>query len=97
MYPVVTQPVYLLLSPMFSDIKLSVGNGKTLHITAQGLSDNCYFVQSVRVNGVAWNKSWVSHEDLVSGNGGKIEFVLGSEQKEWDVGPVPPSPGHVVL
>lgn len=99
LYPVVTQPVYLLLSPWFSDVTLSVGGNATLRITAQGLGDQSYYVKSVKVNGQAWNQSWVSHEDLVRPGGGEatIEFVLGSEKVSWDTGELPPSPGHVVL
>ena len=61
-----------------------------------GLEDGPY-VQSVKVNGVQWDKSWVTHEDIVGGDGGMIEFVLGSEQTEWDSGVLPPSPGHIDL
>lgn len=96
LYPVVTQPVYLLLSPWFSDLRLSVGDGNaTLHITAEGLSDESYYVQSVTVNGQQWNQSWISHSDIA--HGGEIAFVLGSQAVEWDTGAVPPSPGHVTL
>lgn len=98
LYPVVMQLVYLLLSPWFSDMTLSVGGDKTLRITAQNLSDTSYFVQSVRVNGQAWNQSWISHSDIVGGQAqSTIEFVLGSQKTEWDVGALPPSPGHHVL
>lgn len=98
-YPVVTQPVYLLLSPRFSDLSISVGGNKTLRITAEGLEDGP-FIQRVRVNGVDWDRSWVSHVDLVEGaegDGGLIEFVLGSKKVEWDTGELPPSPGHLDL
>jgi len=67
-----------------------------LKITTEGLNEGPY-IQSVTVNGKDWNKSWVSHEDLVGGNGGSIHFVLGSESVEWDVGELPPSPGHFDL
>jgi putative alpha-1,2-mannosidase len=99
LYPVVTQPVYLLLSPWFSDMTLSVGGNKTLRITAQNLGDASYFVQSVKVNGQAWNQSWISHNDIVGGGRGQstIEFVMGSQKTEWNGGPLPPSPGHHVL
>jgi putative alpha-1,2-mannosidase len=92
----VTQPVYLLLSPWFSGLSISVDGNKTLHITTSGLNDGPY-VQSVTVNGKPWNKSWVAHEDLISGNGGRIHFMLGSSRAEWDVGDLPPSPGHLDL
>jgi hypothetical protein len=29
--------------------------------------------------------------------GGAIHFALGAEQAEWDVGDLPPSPGHMDL
>lgn len=97
LYPVVTQPVYLILSPWFSDFNLSVGNGKFMHITAQGLNEQggSYYVQTLTVNGQAWTQNWISHDDLTAG--GTMEFILGTAQTSWDTGAVPPSPGHLVL
>ena len=75
---VVMQPVYLLLSLWFSDMRLSVGGNETLRITSQNLSDASYLVQSLKVNGQVWNKSWVIHSDIVGGREQRtIEFVLG--------------------
>ncbi|KAM5450465.1 hypothetical protein McanMca71_006965 [Microsporum canis] len=95
LYPVVTQPVYLLSSPWFSNVSVSVGDNSRLIITAENLSEKSYFVQSVRVNGKAWTKSWIGHDDIK--DGGTIEFVLGSDMTSWDTGELPPSPGHVDL
>jgi putative alpha-1,2-mannosidase len=65
-------------------------------VTANRQGGEGIYVQSVRVNGKEWDRSWVEHEDLVgNGRGGLIEFVLGDELVGWDVGSVPPSPGHV--
>ncbi len=95
-YPVVTQPIYLLLSPWFRDISIKLpATDSVLKITANGLSDESFFVQSVSINGTAWNKSWVTHDDIAYG--GEIHFDLGSEITSWDVGELPPSPGHVDL
>jgi len=94
LYPVVTQPVYLLLSPWFDDMKMNIGNG-TLRVTADRQGGRGIYVQSVKVNGVVWDQNWVSHDDLVANGGGTIEFILGEEQKSWDTGNVPPSPGHI--
>jgi putative alpha-1,2-mannosidase len=94
LYPVVPQPIYLTGSPWFSNISMHVGHGKFLNISARNLSDESYYVQSLRVNGQNWNQSWVHHDDIKSG--GTLEFVLGSFPAMWDVGPIPPSPGHVV-
>ena len=94
LYPVVTQPIYLLLSPWFTDLRLTVGDDSaTLRITAEGMGEESFYVQSVKINGEVWNQSWISHSDIE--NGGTIAFVLGSEPAEWDTGAVPPSPGHL--
>ncbi|CAK1362421.1 hypothetical protein CB0940_02327 [Cercospora beticola] len=95
MYPVVTQPVYLIGSPWFSDINITVNVDKTLRVKAETL-DNAerYFVKKVKINGQEWEKNWFKHDDLMV-EGGVIEFEMGSEMVEWEKGVVPPSPGHV--
>ena len=96
LYPIVTQPIYLILAPMFSSYEMKVGlESKVLKVTAHGLSEDSIYVQSLKVNGKQWNKSWLSHDDIA--NGGTLEFVLGSEPALWDTGDLPPSPGHVTL
>ena len=67
---------------------------RTLKITAQGVPDDVneiVYVQSLRVNGQSWDKSWVDWEDVFE-QGGTMEFVLGSEVVEWATGELPPSP-----
>ncbi|OJZ86765.1 glycoside hydrolase family 92 protein [Aspergillus luchuensis CBS 106.47] len=91
-YPVVTQPVYLLASPWFPDLNMTVNGNQTLRIIANGL-DKGYYVQSVKINGQAWTKNWFEHEDVMT-QGGTIEFELGADMTAWDTGSVPPSPGH---
>lgn len=94
-YPIVTQPVYLLSSPWFPDLNMTINGNKTLRISATGLEDG-FYVQSVKINGEKWTKNWFEHEDIMV-NGGRIEFELGPDAKMWESGDVPPSPGHVEL
>lgn len=97
LYPVVTQTVYLIESPWFSEINMTINNDKTLFIKANNLDNaDSYYVQSVTVNGQAWAQNWLEHSDVMV-NGGTIEFTLGSEPVVWETGPVPPSPGHHIL
>jgi predicted alpha-1,2-mannosidase len=97
LYPVATTPQYLIGSPWFSSLNMTVGDNKTLCIKATNLDNaNSYYVQSVKVNGQSWDKNWLDHSDVMV-NGGTIEYELGSEPKRWETGNVPPSPGHVVL
>ncbi|KAL9112028.1 MAG: hypothetical protein Q9227_003648 [Pyrenula ochraceoflavens] len=104
-YPVVTQNVYLLGSPWFEDINMTVNGNRTLRITASGLDNeggssgngtDGYYVQSIRINGGEWTRNWFEHEDVMI-EGGTIDFQLGSQMKVWEMGDVPPSPGHVTL
>lgn len=97
LYPVVTQPVYLILAPRFENISLKLGDdGGILKIKARGLDKGPY-VQKLRVNGETWTKSWISHQELtgIDGEGAVLEFELGPEMTAWDTGDVPPSPGYL--
>ncbi|KAF1998529.1 glycoside hydrolase family 92 protein [Amniculicola lignicola CBS 123094] len=102
MYPIVTTPVYLLESPWFEDINITVNHDQTLRIRAEGLDDGegrqGYYVQGVTINGQQWEKNWFEHDDFnIMTEGGEIVFELGTEKRGWETGDVPPSPGHVVL
>jgi putative alpha-1,2-mannosidase len=95
LYPVVTQPVYLILAPRFEDISVQLGGaGNTLRITAAGFDKGAY-VQKLKVNGKPWSKSWISHELLVGKDGKEshLEFTMGAQPVKWDDGELPPSPG----
>lgn len=95
-YPVVTQPVYLIGSPWFPDINMTVNGNRKLRITAPGLGRERYYVEGVKINGKEWTKNWFEHSDIMI-DGGTIEFSVGSKPTAWETGSVPPSPGHVAL
>lgn len=94
MYPVVTQPIYLLSSPWFHDMNVTVNGNATLRITANGLDNQeSYYVRSVEINGKLWDRNWFEHDEVMV-TGGRIHFEMGSEMVFWETGDVPPSPGH---
>ena len=77
-----------------ADANKTGSKSRTLKITAKGVPDDVneiLYVQSLKVNGQKWNKSWVSWADVFE-NGGTMEFVMGSEAVEWATGELPPSP-----
>lgn len=104
LYPVVTQPVYLLASPWFADINITVNGNRTLRITSENrsggdlakLGQSGFYIQSVKVNGESWVRNWLLH-DSVMAEGGTIEFQVGDEPVQWEQGDVPPSPGHYAI
>ena len=92
-YPVTPGfPVYNIGSPLFSDIKINVGNGKVFHIIAQNCSEENKYIQSATLNGKELNRPWITHEDVK--NGATLVLKMGSRpNKEWGatVGNEPPS------
>lgn len=94
LYPMTGQPVFLIESPWFSDLTISLGGGKKLKIKTTGGSEDSYYVQSLKVNGKKWNKSWLMWNDIFA-FGGMLEFVLGSKPTNWTTGDTPPSLGSM--
>lgn len=93
-YPVAGSTTYLISSPFFSSATINLENGDKVEITASNVSSDNIYIQSVELNGKAWDKNWFTHDDLFK-NGGSLHFELGSSPARWDTGDVPPSPGHI--
>ncbi|KAF2643371.1 alpha-1,2-mannosidase family protein [Massarina eburnea CBS 473.64] len=92
LWPMTGQTTFLILSPWFPSLSISLGTGKTLKITTTGGNkDTAYYVQSLKVNGQGWDKAWVSWNDIFA-NGGTMEFVMGDQATNWATGVLPPSP-----
>lgn len=92
-YPVTPGfPVYNIGSPLFSDIKVNVGNGKFFHIVAKNCSEENKYIQSATLNGKPLDRPWISHEEIK--NGATLVLKMGSRpNKEWGaaIGNEPPS------
>lgn len=81
---------FLIGSPWFTDLTINLGDEKKVEIKSINGSDTAYFVQELRLNGEVCNKNWIVYDDLFK-DGGTLEFVLGTEKKNWDTGERPPS------
>ena len=75
-YPV--DPVsgrYELGTPLYPEVKLHLADGKTFTVRANGVSrENCY-VKSVKLNDVPYDKTYITHEQILSGGVMEIEMV----------------------
>lgn len=91
MYPLTGQTTFLIGSPWFEELTIHLEDGKELKITSTGGSDESFYVQSLKVNGKKWDKSWVTWDDVFA-DGGTLAFELGPEPKDWATGPPPPTP-----
>jgi len=72
-------PVYQLTSPIFSEVVIhpdsKIYQGKPFIIKANNLSKENYYIQSATLNGKPFNRSWISHEEIVQG--GKLVYEMG--------------------
>ena len=80
-YPV--DPVsgrYEIGTPLYPEVKMRLANGKTFTVRANGVSrENCY-IKSVKFNGAPYGKTYVTHEQILSG--GVLEFEMSAEYDE---------------
>ncbi|RZK68228.1 MAG: glycoside hydrolase family 92 protein [Pedobacter sp.] len=89
-FPVAGTDVYLIGSPALSKSTLTMANGKQVVIIAKNASEKNIYVQSCKLNGKPYNRSWFRHADIA--NGASFEFVMGDKPSSWSVkGALPPS------
>ena len=82
-YPVTPGlPMYVIGSPVFEEQTIQLGNGKTFRVVCHNYAPENKYIQSAKLNGKEWNKSWFSHKDLMQG--GTLEFIMGKRpNKAW--------------
>ena len=68
---------YVLGAPYMPYIKLDLSNGKSLVIKAEGVSDKNRYVKALYMNGKKYDKTYVTHEDVLAG--GEWEFVMDAK------------------
>ena len=68
-------------SPLFDVAEVTVGEGKTLTVRAEGNAPDHPYVQSVRWNGKPWSKNWIAHADLIGG--GELVFEMGAKPSRF--------------
>ncbi|TRX53364.1 glycoside hydrolase family 92 protein [Fulvivirga sp. M361] len=78
--PATTQ--YVIGSPLFKKVTLTMEDGKILFIKANANNTKNVFIESVKFNGKAQDHIWVDHHDLQKG--GVLEFTMtDSPNKNW--------------
>ncbi|HEY0335662.1 MAG TPA: GH92 family glycosyl hydrolase [Stenotrophomonas sp.] len=82
---------YVIGSPLFKQSTLALGNGKQLVVRAANNSARNVYVQSLKVNGKPWTKTWIPHQLLVQG--ATLDFDMGPAPSRWGSRPqdAPPS------
>jgi len=85
-------PTYAIGSPLFGEAVIDLRNGKTFTIKTINNSAENMYIQSATLNGKPFNRTWISHKEIM--NGGEIVFRMGNTpNKKWGTGKdaAPPS------
>lgn len=85
-YPVTPgQPEYVIGSPLFDEISLSLPSGKEFKVVAKNNSKENVYIQSVALNGETFDRTYIKHDEIVQG--GVLEFVMGPQPNiDWGTG-----------
>ena len=85
-YPV--NPVggeYIIGTPWFEEMTLTLPNGKAFRINAPGVSSKNKYIKSVTLNGRPLQKTWITHRQITSG--GTLDFEMSDKPQNWGRAP----------
>ena len=64
---------------------MNVGKGKMFRIIAHNNSKENMYIQSVKLNGKPYSRSYIDFKDIV--HGGTLEFFMGNKPSKFGVKP----------
>jgi predicted alpha-1,2-mannosidase len=73
--------VYMIGSPMYREISLTLANGKTFRVEASNNSAENVYVQSAALNGTPLDIPVITWEQIEAG--GVLHFVMGPKPSKW--------------
>jgi len=75
-YPVnPAQGIYSFGSPLFENATIHLENGSTFEVVAKNNSNYNKYIQSIELNGVLIERSYITHKEIMQG--GKLIFTMG--------------------
>jgi hypothetical protein len=82
-YPVTPgSPVYAIGTPLFPEMKFHLENGRSFIVKANNVSKRNFYIQSAKLNGRPYGKTFINHSDLMAG--GELVFEMGDEpNRSW--------------
>jgi predicted alpha-1,2-mannosidase len=89
LYPVMGQPLWLLVPPRFDRVELDLGaTGKTLRVTARRVGVGNY-ITAATLNGKPLARAWLHHREVA--DGADLAFTLGDTPNDWGRRDLPPT------
>ncbi|MBD8636168.1 MULTISPECIES: GH92 family glycosyl hydrolase [unclassified Stenotrophomonas] len=77
-------PEYAIGSPLFRHAKVTLQDGAVLTVNAADNSPENVYVQSLKVNGKPWTKTWLPHDVIAAG--ATLDFQMGPQPSRWGTG-----------
>jgi predicted alpha-1,2-mannosidase len=75
---------YQIGSPIFEKTTIKVSDNKNFTIISNNVSDKNIYIQSATLNGKEFNKTSISHKQILQG--GTLQFVMGNTpNKNWGI------------
>lgn len=68
-------------SPLFKQARVRLPGGGTLTVNAPQNSPENVYVQSLRLNGKPWRKTWLPHAAIAKG--ATLDFEMGPTPSRW--------------
>lgn len=65
---------YVIGSPLFKKAKIELPNGKSFIVETSNYGENNIYVQHITLNGDAYTKSFITHQDIMAGGVMKVEM-----------------------
>ena len=75
---------YEIGRPIFDRTTINLSNGNTFTVIAEQVSATNMYIQSTTLNGEVFNRTTISHEEILQG--GELKFVMGAEPNtNWGI------------
>ncbi len=68
---------YVIGSPLFKKVTLSLENGNTFIIEAHENNEKNSYIAAAKLNGNVWTKNYLNHFDILKG--GKLNFIMSDK------------------
>ena len=87
-YPVTPGiPQYVIGSPLFEKVTMSLQNGNTFKINTVNNNYQNHYIQSLKLNGTNYNKTWIDYNDIQKG--GSLDFEMSNRpNKDFGISPL---------
>ncbi|WP_426310082.1 glycoside hydrolase domain-containing protein [Cellulosimicrobium sp. E-16] len=68
-------------SPFFDSTTITYDDGGAFTVTADGVSEDAFYVQSATLDGAAFGNTWVDYQTVIGG--ADLAFRMGEQPSDW--------------